>query len=394
MEYLFGALVVADIPFLIVYFLLSFRTFRYPSRYAKRRSRFDSNWFPSSVAAFVPCKGCESGFESNVRHIVSLAAQELRFRVFFLVESELDPAWNVISRNLGENTALVETGVSTRCCQKNHSLLRGIAASSEEAEVYLFLDSDTSLSLSEIRELLLPLSDANVSATSGFQWNILTRGTLGERLHSFTLSLFYMTMSQPFLRAVWGGATAIRRSAFDAMNTKQAWATHIVDDLCLQSLLIAHRRNVVFVPTAINEKHQRITTVGAAIAWCKRQVTYCKFTRKGHWYGVVWISVYPALRLLLMPVLFSDAFLALGRGSVFALNGVFLMVLMVSSSMNKRRVQDGFGLGNWFLLTPLYVLLYALSVVAALFSNEMVWAGVHYLLDCRRGTLTVRRAAN
>ena len=213
----------------------------------------------------MPCKGAHEHFADNVRTILRLV--DPHTKLFFIVESRDDPAFPVL-KHLSQDTVhayVVVAGLSKYCGQKNHNLLKGIRASEEQDEVYVFLDNNTSLNLEQMQNLITPLSDPEVTASVGFRWNILSQGTLGERLHAFMIALQWSMMNCTFIQSIWGGGTAIRREVFEKMGVREFWAKTAVDDMTLQHLIQKQRRKAVFVPYCVKETDNTIKTITGGI---------------------------------------------------------------------------------------------------------------------------------
>src|SRR4030095_6418654 len=100
------------------------RTFR-PRRMSRDR-----------VVVFCPCKGTDPEFEKNIHSILS--QDYPNYSVRFIVESENDPAYGVLSA-LGINVLVA--GYATSRGQKVHNLAYAVERC-ELADVYVFCDSD------------------------------------------------------------------------------------------------------------------------------------------------------------------------------------------------------------------------------------------------------------
>jgi cellulose synthase/poly-beta-1,6-N-acetylglucosamine synthase-like glycosyltransferase len=193
----------------------------YNRLYRRRAHRRYAHNYQPTKSIFVPCKGAHEHFTDNVRILLQLV--DPRTKLFFIVESREDPAFDVL-KHLSQDVMhayVVVAGLSKYCGQKNHNLLKGIRASEEQDAVYVFLDNNTSLSPEQMQNLITPLSDPEVTASVGFRWNILSQGTLGERLHAFMIALQWSMMNCAFIPTIWGGAMALRRETFEKMGVRE-----------------------------------------------------------------------------------------------------------------------------------------------------------------------------
>jgi cellulose synthase/poly-beta-1,6-N-acetylglucosamine synthase-like glycosyltransferase len=349
---------------------------------ARRRYRRD---YAPTVSLFVPCAGANEHFADNIRAFLQLLHE--RAKLFFIVESRNDPAFPILRQLTRTSTHayIVMAGPAKFCGQKNYNLLKGIRASEERDEVYVFLDSNTALNPQQLHDLLMPLSDPDVTASVGFRWNILTQRTLGERLHAFMIALQWSMMNCAFIQTIWGGAMALRRETFEKMGVREYWAQTSVDDMTLQQLIQQQRRKAIFVPTCVKETTNTIKTVKGATEWFTRQVLYTKFHLRPAWLATVAIFLYPVLNMISFPFLFSYSLIAPSETTItltFTV-GTFIGLVMLYCVFIKRRADDHNSTLSWFALSPVYMLLTCSAVMRTLFMRTLTWKGIAYELDYR-----------
>lgn len=363
-------------------FLISLKSYNWLYRkfYVKN---YRPEYFPK-IAIFIPCKGADRHFESNIDTFLEHPYQNAK--MFFIVESRNDPAYPIISHRIRQtkHTAqLVVAGLSVGCGQKNHNLLKGIKVCEEHVEAYVFLDAYTTITPQQLGELVLPLSDPNITVANGFRWHRLNKHTLGERLHAFMIAIQWSLMNCIFVQTVWGGATAIRREDFEKLGVREYWAKTVVDDMTLQKILIKHRKTAVFVPTCIKETDNTVANIPDAIAWFTRQSLYVKFYLRPYWIGSLAMLSYPSVNILAFPFLLGYA--ALHPDGQFPLltitTGLFILSIMCYCLGLKRSTNDHHSRISWWLLSPLYLLLTCYACLVGMFTNNIQWRGVSYQLD-------------
>ncbi len=351
--------------------------------YRQRARRRYAHAYRPTKSIFVPCKGMNDEFADNIHAFLRLVDE--RTKLFLIVESRDDPAFAVLKK-LSQDTRhayVVVAGLAKYCGQKNHNLLKGIKASEERDEVYVFLDSNTSFTPEQTQELITPLSDPEVTTAVGFRWNILRQGTLGERLHAFMIALQWSIMNCAFIPAIWGGAMTLRRETFEKMGVREHWMQTSVDDMTLQELIQKQRRTAIFVPTCVKETRNTITTVKGSIEWFVRQVLYTKFHLRPSWLAMTAIFVYPALNILAFPVLFTYSLIAPSRASIdlTCTVGAFIGGVMLYCVFIKRPANDNNSTLSWFALSPIYMLLTCYAILRTLFMRKLAWKGIAYHLD-------------
>jgi len=385
MSWLALVIIVDGIVILAVYsFTISSRLYSslYRRFYLKKYHKHYSSALKISI--FVPCKGVDEHFESNIRAF--LTNHYHRTSVFFIVENQDDPAYPVIEKLIGDahHAYLVVAGLAKSCGQKNHNLLQGIKASEEKDDVYVFLDSYSTITEQQLRDLILPLTDPSVTVSVGFKWNILSQKTIGERLHAFMIGLQWSLLNSVFVPAVWGGATAIRRESFEKMGVREYWAKTVVDDMTLVRLLQGQRKKSVFVPTCMKEEtHNTFKTIKESILWFKRQVLYVKFYLRLYWLCTLALLLCSAANIVSFPFLLVCAVLYPGKKiALFTVTtGIFTAFVMGYGLLLKKSGDDNHSKLSWFLLSPLYIVLTCCAYLLGMFTKVLYWKGISYHLD-------------
>src|SRR5215510_11796345 len=189
-----------DIFFSIFGFLLFIQSFlaliataRF-TRYALRRGAARQTRYQPKAVVIVPCRGLEQGFEENVQAIL---AQDYRdYEVIFVTDSENDPAHGVLARLLKQRrrlsppTWMVVAGEAKNQGQKVHNLLAALDTlnSIGHVEALVFADSDMRPARNWLTELVAPLGDHRVGATTGYRWYLpSTEGAAPARNFASTL---------------------------------------------------------------------------------------------------------------------------------------------------------------------------------------------------------------
>lgn len=388
MSWLLVIIIVDGIVILAAYsFTISSRLYNtlYHKFYLKKYNHQYSSAL--NIAIFIPCKGVDEHFEDNIRFFLNNHYH--RANLFFIVESQDDLAYPIIKtliRNV-HHAYLVVAGLANSCGQKNHNLLQGIKASEEKDDVYVFLDSYTTITEQQLRALVLPLSNPKVTVSVGFKWNILSKKkTIGERLHAFMIGLQWSLLNSVFIPGVWGGAVAIRRESFEKMGVREYWAKTVVDDTALVRMLQKQRKKSVFVPTCMKEETRNtFKTIKGSILWFKRQVLYVKFYLRLYWLCTLAILLCSAANIVSFPFSLICAVLYPGKKIALftATKGIFTVFVMGFGLLLKRSGDDNHSKVSWFLLSPLYLVLTCCAYLLGMFTKVLYWKGISYHLDYR-----------
>jgi len=395
MDFLFLLAAIEILMLLVAYTYLAGPSMVYPHFYRRIRSkRYDRSYHPN-VSIFIPCQGTGNRLEHHVQTF--LERRFPRARLFFIVESCEDPAHAVIARLIREtpNACLVEAGSTGTCGQKNHNLLKGIEAAGRRDDVYVFFDSISTFTFEQLSDLLAPLSDPEVAVATGFRWDILREGTLGQRVHAFMIAVQWALLNSPFNCGVWGGCAAIRRETFEEMDVAGYWAKTVVDDTSLVNLLHQQRRRSVFVPTCVKELDGPAMTVKESILWFRRQVLYIKFYRRFDWSCALALLVWCGLICLAFPVLLLGAVTwpSPALTALVGVTGVGMLLQMLCALCMKRPSEDNHSAIAWFLLSPLFMVCTSGAFVIGLFTRALRWRHVVYHLDHQGFVTGVERPA-
>ncbi len=240
--------------------------------------------FRPRVCLVMPCKGDEAGLERNLN--AALQQEYANYRTVIVTDSTEDPAYAVaksaLSRRLEGNSCLYTSDAAVSASGKVAALLTALARDQGQAEVYAIIDSDALVSSRWLEDLVDPLKDESVGATTGFRWYFPSRGGFWSYVEaawnaSGTNLLFNDRYNFP-----WGGAMAVRAETLDKVGIRQLWASAVSDDLTLNSALRRHGFRISFLPqcTVATFNH---TDLRRFLEWATRQTTLTKVFKRGLW---------------------------------------------------------------------------------------------------------------
>ena len=369
------------------------------SRYSLREARPRASRYQPKSVIIVPCKGLEHDFEENIR---ALFGQEYRdYEIIFTTESESDPAHGVLSRLIKNHSRrpawLVIAGEAKNRGQKVHNLLAAIDmlnSIDRRAEVIVFADSDARVSKNWLSELVAPLGDKRIGATTGFRWYLPVNGGLNSLLLSVWNSSALSLLGERSSFA-WGGSTAIRRETFDRLNIKQRWQGALSDDYALSGAIHEAGQRIKFVSHCLVASHadasfsellefstrqMRITRVYAPRLWQIAAVSHCLYNLT-FWGGLIWlIATAFAGKLSFLPAALLTGIFLLGATTGWTRAVVAAQLLFA----NRARIQKHWW--GYVLLGPVVSLLYVYNVFASAWTKRIVWRGIGYEMISPRET--------
>jgi cellulose synthase/poly-beta-1,6-N-acetylglucosamine synthase-like glycosyltransferase len=226
-----AAILISGQEVLSALFAYLYQKFIYP-KFIK--SKFDSSYLPR-CSIIMATKGITKHFEKNIQAFRDQDYPD--YEVIFSVEDLEDEGVPII-RSLIQNKPnckLVVAGYAKTSSQTNKNLLKGLDNISDPS-VLVFADNDICPKPTWLRSLILPLSDPQISVTTGYRWVSDINGDFCEQVHALMNMTMYVNMhlrSYIFGDVAWGGSTAIRREVFSDLNVAKIWSETISDDLSL-----------------------------------------------------------------------------------------------------------------------------------------------------------------
>jgi ceramide glucosyltransferase len=377
------------------------------ARYALRRQPARQNRYQPKAVVIVPCKGLEPDFEENIR---ALFVQEYReYEIIFVTESEIDPAHAVLNKLIQNHSRrpawLIVAGEARARGQKVHNLCAAIDmlnAIDRRAEVLVFADSDARPAKTWLAELIAPLGDKRIGATTGFRWYVPERNKFSALLLSVWNASALALMGERSGFA-WGGATALRRENFDKLNIKRAWQHALSDDYALTAAIHGAGQRIKFIPACLVASHtaatssellefstrqMRITRVYAPRVWQLAGFSHGLFNL-AFWGGWLWLLA-SAWR---GDFSFGLATWLSGTLLFGAVTG-WLRATVAAHLLPANRARINQLRWSYALCGPLVSGLYLYNVVAAALSRRIVWRGIGYEMVSPQETVIWHRPAH
>ncbi len=167
---------------LVYYFLAALATwfgiqsllngFRYAA-YVRRETRRPLPDFQPFASVIVPGRGLEPGLAENLESLLS--QDYARYEVIFVFDRADDPAIK-ISRGFSGIARTIIAGPATDSGQKVHNLRVAVTKIDPQSEVIVFVDTDARPGKQWLKQLVAPLADETLGASTGYRWFIPVRG--------------------------------------------------------------------------------------------------------------------------------------------------------------------------------------------------------------------------
>lgn len=258
------------------------------NRYVKQEMARPANTtYLPRVSLMVPCKDRDPDLAENMQML--LEQDYPHYELIFMLPNAQDPAYPILKEKVEQSPVpaqIVFGGFSQKRCQKLDNILAGLAAAADDSEVYAWVDTDARVPRHWLREMVAPLANDAVGASTTYRSYRPEKGRpITYLLHQWTAFQFsHMHLKRAV--AIWGGSMVVRRDFFDTLNMPEVWDTALADDCVLHESVISSRKQVAFVPTAMTSLSSDIPQ-DEIVHFAMRQCVIGKVTLPAIW----WISI-------------------------------------------------------------------------------------------------------
>lgn len=341
------------------------------------------------VALISPCKDCDPDFEDNMRML--LKQDYPNYEIVFVTLDEQDDSYPILKRMVEESTVparLLLGGFSKKRCQKLDNIMAAMDALDERIDIYAFVDSDARVSSDWLRNLVAPLAQEKVGATTSYRWYRPEPGRpityalalwTGIQFSNFYLNRYVVT---------WGGTMAITRKRFEALNIRKEWDNALSDDCVLNECVRRGGYRVEFVTASMTSLSSEYN-IKDILIFAVRQCVIGKHTLKEVWYATV--AMLTAIHLTGAVGLWQ-LFSALQTGGHIAPTtwgmlsfipaGMLQCALFIRAlNLIRDRRPDSDPLGGkvyWALWSPFAYVFVWLTLFASAFTDRFVWRQIYY----------------
>jgi cellulose synthase/poly-beta-1,6-N-acetylglucosamine synthase-like glycosyltransferase len=389
---------------LLYYFLAALATwfgiqsllngFRYAA-YVRRETRRPLPDFQPFASVIVPGRGLEPGLAENLQTL--LTQDYPRYEVLFVFDRADDPAVRIVeelfSRGFTRIARTIIAGPATDSGQKVHNLRVAVTKIDPGSEVIVFVDTDARPGREWLKQLVAPLADETLGASTGYRWFIPEKGGLASRLRGvWNASIASALGGDTTKNFCWGGSTAIRRSTFERLKVNDRWRGTVSDDFTITHVLKEANFPVHFMPNCLvpsvgdcdlrellefTTRQIKITRVYAPHLWLPLLLGSALFTI-AFFGGLILIGVYPRSSAA---YIFVSLIFTLGAAKSF-------IRFRAVSSVLRTSHRD---LLAHIFLWPFASLLYLYNTVAAGFSRRIEWRGITYELKSPNEAVIISR---
>ena len=362
------------------------------ARYVREETARPVSNYEPFVSVIAPTRGSEPGFFENIKPLLS--QEYARYEVLFVFDSSRDPSVGAIKKLNGRT---VISGPANDTGQKVHNLMVAVREIDPRTEVIVFVDTDARPGENWLRELVAPLADENVGASTGYRWFVPEDGGLASRLRGvWNASVASALGPDTTGNFCWGGSTAIRRSTFERLKIVDHWRGTVSDDFTITRVLKEAKLPIHFTPNCL------VPSVGDCgwrelIEFTTRQIKITRVYAPHLWLPLLLgsslfaIAFFGGVALLIERLVFGGSFwlIAVFLVVIFALGAAkgFIRWRAVSIPLASYRKAMRRDLAAHVFLWSFASLLYLYNAIVAGFSRRITWRGITY--DLRTPTQAV-----
>jgi cellulose synthase/poly-beta-1,6-N-acetylglucosamine synthase-like glycosyltransferase len=318
-----------------------------------------------------------------------------QYDLHIVVDSKEDPAWNIVNETI-QQAKVTHVQVSpltaryNTCSLKCSALVQAICALDNSYEAAAFIDADVIAHTNWLRELVAPLVDKRIGATTGNRWYTPHTKQWGSLVRYAYNSASVVSMY--IYRYAWGGSMAMKLSVLRRSQLLKTWTQSISVDAPVHRALQKIGLKVKFVPTVMMINREECN-LAQCLRFIKRQLLMPRL------YHPKWMLFFAqvlaptfalviAIGLLLISLVSGNIAAAgwVGGGCVGYILAMALLLALLEQGV--RRVAGEYGeptksfsfqfITKILLAIPLAQLVSALATVLALLTRNVEWRGVVY----------------
>ncbi len=310
------------------------------------------------------------------------------YTVRIVVESATDPVWEVIRPILNQPTVaqvqinFLKERLET-CSLKCSQLLQAIATLDPECEIVALIDADIVPHATWLRELVTPLENDRIGATTGNSWY-----SPGHRVGSVFRYLWNASnvVMMYFNQIPWSGSIAFKTDLLYQTNLLEIWKHVLFDVVPLHRVLQQQKQRIQFVPSLMMVQSQ----ADSFWCWATRQMLMVRLYHSA-WWGTLIVSVINTLVIGRAMILLAIAALTgqwpamiwVGSGLAFYIiviaGLVGLLERGVARARGKRSSWMGWGaIARCLIAIPFAQFVQTGVLVTALLTKTLKWQGITY----------------
>lgn len=367
-------------------------------RQMRRTPSFESERrFEGPVSVVLCLRGNDPSLSACLNGLAQQSYQD--FQLICVVDDVTDPALAEVQKHANHFRSAPQVlsiqSPGTQCSLKCSALLTAFAeitSGGNKTEAVALVDADTCCDPDWLRDLVAPLSDPGIDATSGNRWFEPTDAAVGSWVRQAWNAAAVVQMK--LYRIPWGGSLAFRTSLLQETDLLERLGGAFCEDTLLGDILRKEKRTF-HTSTSLIVTNAEATNLTAAKSFIQRQLLT---TRLYHW-SWPYVALH-GLSIFLLHITTVTGLIVAIAMSAWLPAGLFLSALALSQlanltllgwigRINKQKLElRPFG-RRPTNLTSKARLGYLLAVLAspwvhswallsAMFCSQVRWRGIDY----------------
>jgi cellulose synthase/poly-beta-1,6-N-acetylglucosamine synthase-like glycosyltransferase len=351
------------------------------------------------TAVILPLRGADPFLSNALRALLHQNYPNYDLKI--VVDNITDPAWNVATSIMTKFGATSNCSLSvlknplSTCSLKCSSIVQAVSQLDASYQVVAFVDADAIVYTNWLRDLVSPLIDPKVGATTGNRWylpNGIYWGSIVRYIWNVS-AVIQMVLYQ----IAWGGSLAIKTEVIHQTGLIDIWKRSYADDTPLRSILKKHGFKIKFVPSVIllNREECKLPNL---IGWLRRQLFSSRL------YHPFWLAV---VADTIFTILLPNTLLFLGIVALFTQNSSiaalalsrfagYMLILVIFILLIDKRIRNiiikrseilpkssPLTTAKLLIALPLTQWINALAMLGSHWAPTIEWRGVTYQIKGR-----------
>lgn len=343
------------------------------------------------VAVLLSLRGADPFLDRCLHGLVHQNYPNYDIRI--VIDSREDPAWTLVHETLAEfDSGNVEVSVleirRKTCSLKMSALIQAIEGLDDSHDVIVTVDADVIPHANWLRNIVRPLADPQIGATTGVRWYMPREANCGS-LVRYLWNAAAILQQQAF-GIGWGGSLAFRASLVHDARILEKWSRIMFEDTFTGDAVQSLGMKLRFVPEATMINRESIDLTDCA-RFISRQLLNVRMYHRS-WPKVLGFGI--AMTVAAAGTLgcaltslatgqFAFSLAALTASGAYA-TSMGLLLYWIESHVRKVARNRGESTAplSWLLLWAGMVVQFAypVTLLMAIRAREVKWRGITYRL--------------
>jgi cellulose synthase/poly-beta-1,6-N-acetylglucosamine synthase-like glycosyltransferase len=348
------------------------------------------------TAVILCLRGADPFLPNCVRSLLQQNYPEYDLKL--IVDSPEDPAGKIVRETileLGATNVQISPLRTVRhnCSLKCSALVQAVSDLDDTYKVVALVDADTIVHPNWLRELVSPLMDEKVGATTGNRWYLPTGKYWGSLVrYAGNVS----TVVQMFVfRVPWGGTFAMKTEVLHQTELLDTWGQTFTDDLLIHNVLKKHKLQVKFVPSLLMVNREECDLPN--LLDDLKRLLLCARLYHPRWLAIVSDAISSILFPTMVVVLILETFLEgqwyaatllFSCYSIYTIGLLLMMLILEQTVQQVVRSQDQatsklttVAVLKMLLVIPFTQWVYGIAILSSLWMSNVKWRGINYRIQ-------------